>query len=768
MSAGLPQFLNDREADRDLLDFTPYTETLVDIVRDENNHGPLVIGLFGTWGSGKTSLMHFVEHALQHPSSENVQQFRIVWFDAWKYEKEESLWRALLLRVVDALRDRNEEGEDTTSFNRRQRIENLEQRLYRDVEWEEKAGITIDWAKLGRFGLGGAIKLSFAFVPGLSHLVETVKSAQGALGKAEGINDLFDTFRRNVVTHHQAQLNSIEQFQNEFGKLVQQYVISQNQRLVVFIDDLDRCLPEKAIEVLEAIKLFLDVKGCIFLLGLDQDVIARGIKVKYRGFASASANDESAIPIDGVQYLEKIIQLPFRLPKIEPQEMKPFIKNLLEFSDVRCADVFAEGLETNPRKVKRAINIFLFVSRLAERRKLRISQVRLAKVIVIYHNHPILYDRLRKNPALLRDVEKYFEEQLPKSSKDQTHNLEAPTNQTITPPVGEHLLADDALRRVMTLYLRDYDACFQTADYTELDSYFTLTRGTVIDPLVQSAKNVTTMSTALGFPIPIFVRIPEGEFRMGTSDEDISRLAQMPGTQTWARESQEKEYFKEEKPDRCVYLNEFEIAKYPVTYEQYQAFIKATRHPAPRDWSGDLFRDGFESHPVANVSWIDAIAYCRWLTEQLRNINNLQNNEIVRLPIEAEWEKAASWDALGQKKRIWPWGDTWQSENCNTREKGIGTTTPVGKFSPKGDSPYGIADMAGNVWEWCADWYQSDYYENASNRNPYNASAGQYRVARGSSWYGDQADARCAFRFSYALNVSGFDLGFRCVKGQPV
>jgi len=606
MSNELSQLLNDSEADKDLLDFSPYTETLLDIVRDEKNHGPLVIGLFGTWGSGKTSLMRFVERGLQIPSPSQAPQFRVVWFDAWKYEKEESLWRALLLRVVDALRDRNEEGADITSSRCRQRIENLEQRLYRDVEWEEKAGMTIDWAKLGRFGLGGVIKLSFAFVPGLSNLVEAVKSAQGALGKAEGVNDLFDTFRRNVITHHQAQLNSIEQFQNEFGKLVQQYVLSQNQRLVVFIDDLDRCLPEKAIEVLEAIKLFLDVKGCIFLLGLDQDVIARGIKVKYRGFASASVNDQSEIPIDGVQYLEKIIQLPFRLPKIEPQEMKPFIKSLLEFSDVRCADVFAEGLETNPRKVKRAINIFLFVSRLAERRRLQISQVRLAKVIVIYHNHPVLYDRLRKNPTLLRDVEKYFEDQLPKSPTDQAHSLETSTNPTITPPVGEHLLADDSLKRVLTLYLRDYDACFQTADYAELDSYFTLTRGTVIDTAVQPAKNVATTSPTLGFPIPIFVRIPEGEFRMGTSEEDITRLLQMPSTRTWARESQDKGYFREEQPDRWVYLNEFEIAKYPVTYEQYQSFIKATRHSAPRDWSSDLFRDGFEARPVVNVSWVDA------------------------------------------------------------------------------------------------------------------------------------------------------------------
>jgi formylglycine-generating enzyme required for sulfatase activity len=760
-----PSLLSDSAAPRDLLDFSPYTNTLLDIIRDPNTFGPLTIGVFGSWGSGKTSLMKFVHDDLKQ---DEARRFRLAWFDAWKYEKEDALWRALLLRVVDNLRDRDAEGNDVTPEPLKSDIENLEQRLYRDLEWEEKGGMTIDWSKLVEGAASGAIQLSFSLLPGLATITEAVKAAQGAIGKGEHAKGLLSAFQRDMIEHHQAQLRSIEQFQKEFGDLVATHIVGKNQRLVVFVDDLDRCLPEKAIEVLEAIKLFLDVPGCIFLLGLDQDVITRGIKVKYRDFAiDEGAESEKKIPIEGAAYLEKIIQLPFRLPKIEPTSMKPFVSGLAAFADKRCADVFAEGLETNPRKVKRAINVFLFLSKLADRRTIQLQPIRLAKIVVIYHSHPVLYDRLRKNPIELRDLEIYLRQQATtersaeRGVKPEGEEMTRAPRETPTAPAIANLLTD-SLKRVLTLFLEDHDACFDQITYDELNSYFTLTRGTIAEtpPLVVVTPTAVKGELRVDFPTPTFIRIPAGEFLMGTSDEEIAYLLK---TTDWAKVWKKKGYFKREQPQHKVYLDEFQIAKYPVTNAQYQAFVQDAKYQPPKHWSGETFAEELASHPVVNVSWEDAVKYCEWLTKKLRDANQLRENEIIRLPTEAEWEKVAAWDDEKKAHRIWAWGNEWDAAKCNSVESKIGTTTPVGKYSPGGDSYYGIADMSGNVWEWCADWYDANYYANSPEKNPTGPDEGKYRVLRGGSWsYGD-LNARGAYRGTSSPG-SWYDLlGFRVV-----
>ena len=119
----------------------------------------------------------------------------------------------------------------------------------------------------------------------------------------------------------------LEQFQDKFRTLVEQHVTNNGGRLVVFVDDLDRCLPEKAIEVLEAIKLFVDAPGCVFVLGLDQDVIARGIEMKYKELGEKKDGEgKGQFTIEGMRYLEKIIQLPFQIPPVEQTDMGEFVE----------------------------------------------------------------------------------------------------------------------------------------------------------------------------------------------------------------------------------------------------------------------------------------------------------------------------------------------------------------------------------------------------------------------------------------------------------
>jgi formylglycine-generating enzyme required for sulfatase activity len=181
---------------------------------------------------------------------------------------------------------------------------------------------------------------------------------------------------------------------------------------------------------------------------------------------------------------------------------------------------------------------------------------------------------------------------------------------------------------------------------------------------------------------------------------------------------------------RRVRTGAFHIARYPVTNLQYWRFVANTGHDPPTHWTGGTYPVEKALHPVVYVSWHDAVAYAEWAGK--------------RLPTEEEWEKTAR----GTDGREHPWGD-WEEGRCNAREAGIGDTTPVGQYSPGGDSPYGCADMAGNVWEWTA--------------SPWEPGSAR-RVLRGGSWSRYRGYARCTYRFRFSPNYSYDDVGFRCVS----
>jgi len=214
------------------------------------------------------------------------------------------------------------------------------------------------------------------------------------------------------------------------------------------------------------------------------------------------------------------------------------------------------------------------------------------------------------------------------------------------------------------------------------------------------------------------VKIPAGEFLMGSSDVD--------------RNVQDRET-----PKHMLYLPTYYIGKYPVTVEEYRVFVQETGYRTK--YTGSL--KGIGNHPVMNVTWHDALAFAHW--------------KGMSLPSEAEWEKAAR----GTDGRIYPWGNEWQSGVANTDEYWSGargwwgrfrqlktdaTTTPVGFFSPRGDSPYGCADMSGNVWEWTRSVYKEYPYDAGDGREEENASG--VRVVRGGSFINNHRNARCAYR----------------------
>ena len=232
------------------------------------------------------------------------------------------------------------------------------------------------------------------------------------------------------------------------------------------------------------------------------------------------------------------------------------------------------------------------------------------------------------------------------------------------------------------------------------------------------------------------VYIPAGEFTMGSDD----------GTD-------------DEKPIHKVYLDGYWLGKTEVTVKQFRAFVTETKYDteAEKNWKNPGFSHG-DNHPVIYVSWNDSVKYCQWLSKT--------KGLTFTLPTESQWEKGAR----GSDSRKYPWGshDPYYNgkyyANYNPGkydEDGFSYTAPVGSY-PQGASPYGLLDMAGNVWEWGNDWYDGGYYKSSLSNNPTGPMSGSYRVFRGGSWIHYGWFCRSADRFrvdpAFRYNNSGFRL----------
>jgi formylglycine-generating enzyme required for sulfatase activity len=307
----------------------------------------------------------------------------------------------------------------------------------------------------------------------------------------------------------------------------------------------------------------------------------------------------------------------------------------------------------------------------------------------------------------------------------------------------------------------------------------------------------TPAAPPAGAPVPIdtrvrstdgmvMVHVPAGEFQMGNT-----------GIQwIWGGSLRDGDLgvqvFTDEQPGHTVYLDAFWIDQTEVTVAMFRTFVEATGYettaeregwghpwtqgPMEEEWPQVPGTDwqhprGPESsaeddHPVVQVSWEDAAAYCEWAGGQL--------------PTEAQWEKAAR----GTDGRMWPWGNTYDGalgSFCDAQcpierwkqdyfDDGYAFTAPVGTF-PSGASPYGALDMAGNVWEWVADWYEEDYYVDSASQNPLGPDSGTDRAMRGGAWYDNEPWVRCTVRHQNPPWSRCDDVGFRCAvpaqEGSP-
>jgi len=229
------------------------------------------------------------------------------------------------------------------------------------------------------------------------------------------------------------------------------------------------------------------------------------------------------------------------------------------------------------------------------------------------------------------------------------------------------------------------------------------------------------------------VYVPAGEFEMGGSDADA---------------------YSDEKPVHRVDLDAYWIDKYEVSNAQYALCVAAGDCTKP-EYTNSYTRSNYygnqeyDNYPVIRVSWHQAQAYCQWAGGDL--------------PTEAQWEKAAR----GTDGRTYPWGNESPNSNLVNYNQNIGDTSPVTDYE-SGASPYGALNMAGNVWEWVRDWYDSNYYSNSPAENPSGPASGEYRMLRGGSWDNYSRSIRAAVRY-YDVPTYTFSgvRGFRCALPQP-
>jgi len=219
----------------------------------------------------------------------------------------------------------------------------------------------------------------------------------------------------------------------------------------------------------------------------------------------------------------------------------------------------------------------------------------------------------------------------------------------------------------------------------------------------------------------LMIHVSSGPFTMGGRDEDSPR---------------------NEWPAHTVFLSDYYISRYPITNQEYREFVQCTGHRIPIHWQRGTFPAGTGKHPIANVSWQDADAFARWRG--------------ARLPSESEWEKAAR----GTDERPYPWGSRFtEGERCNANNQ-VGTTTPVNEF-PDGRSFYELWDMAGNVYEWCQDFYDDEYYKSSPATNPKGPDGGQERVVRGGCYIESRAALRTTHREGVGEVTTRDTIGFR-------
>lgn len=646
---------------------------------------PLTIGIFGRWGIGKTSLMRLIKQKVEEIDENGVFA---VWFNAWQYEKEAHL-------IVPLIATINKELE---------RCEGLNKKLSDVIQKIKKFLVLIACS------ISGKGKIA---IPCISEVEVTVSPKDGV-----------ESFRKP----NQDTLLSQSLYFEAFESLSELTKNAEVPRIVVFIDDLDRCLPNIAVELLEHIKLFLHQRGFAFVLGVNDEIISALVRKKFE-------KEYELDPACSEDYLDKIVQVKIHVPRRKSKEMDKYIANLLnegkvflESSQKDIIPSIAEAGRRNPRSIVRLLNRIIVISRIGILEGKDYDPLALLLHEAMDERRYEDFCKALEIPVLLENkdkptIGKYLADQLGKFRGDLGAWI-AELRETKMPS-----RKDDFLKAVVTLEKNDHlvnllnspvgRKWLSEKEFREMiveASERTITERKTEEERKEeiSPKQEDVIQELLDN----MVSIKEKKFMMGSEENES------------------------EKPVHEVTLKAFQIGAMQITQAQYEE-VMGKKRKNPSNFKGkDL--------PVECVSWNDATEFCEKLSKR--------TGKTFTLPTEAQWEYAcrAGSDTkycFGDSEK--ELGDyAWYNRNSG------GKTHPVGTKKP---NDWGLYDMHGNVWELCLDHWHPNYNEAPDDGRAWISEKGQGadRVVRGGSWGFVAGFCRSACRDYDSPEYRGNSLGFR-------
>jgi len=735
---------------------------------------PLSVGLFGEWGSGKTHLLKLIEQKVIHLQYEKKvfpQTTIPVFFNAWRFEKEEHLIVPLFQTLLASIEN----------FDAKHLSEKVQKQLGRT---KERLKI-LSFALAKGFQVPKNIKTTVAtlMTGDLTAIADFIDTDKVAKAFKEGDEKAFVTEKSLTEL---LKSDRIESIYMNIPQWIEKITIADNINFVFLIDDLDRCLPENTLKMLESIKLFLDVPSCAFVLAIDDDVVERGVAYHYRDYLKDIVrvdgeieNQSQELPITGHEYLEKMIQLPFRIPVIDGTDVYDFLqKNYAQkFSELlknnkddadEVLKFFSETIPPKPRKIKRTAMLFQTKVNVLKALEQNVDYMVVAKVTLLELFAPKLLRFIQNNGYkamfdILHDFSNLVEEEV-----KENHNGFDMSDYTFKSLSNSRKInfwikeqKDEYKERIYTKLMDIVTENYHSRMVFNLDHIFNerIDKDSLTQVIEQkiAVKIDDEEKVLINLMSQSFKKLLFGEsetqWRAAFDDHELfeegKALLTVDSIVDISNEAKEKEGFCDN-PKWLLIIAEYitqeqfiklleeiypyEMNPYQTTFEEYDEYCKSTGVEKPKDegW-------GRGKRPVINVSWEDATAYAKWLSEK--------EGVEYRLPTSDEWYLACN---VGAKTK-WHFGDdenllkdyAWYNENSD------GKTHSVGALKP---NALGLYDMHGNVWEWCEDWYDKEK---------------KYKAFCGGSWINNAFNTRSAVRDRLSPSDRYDNVGFRLLRTLP-